>query len=435
MNRLRLLLGWPGPLWVFPAAGALMAAGSFLATNSMLAADYVTWAAVSAAWHESLWIPGSVAAAATAALGATYFPSASPVAAPLRPRVDDGLFLIHGLALAFWLVLGHTFGLVPAHIAAARQATAGALALQDVIVGLAGLVALTLIGFCLGAAVRHWLIAPAVGVLAFAVMGLPHAPLLRPIGLILPVRQFITTPRFELNPATTVFAVVASIGICVLAASLASWAGSRGSVRSNSRPLLTWLAAVAALTAIAFAWRPELYVVDRPVARMCQQVEGTEVCLHAANGPAMARTVDVVGRLRDAGLAPVLRHVTDFAVSDRDIPRAGEAFVNLDPGPLDRRFLAATIPDQVAFLVSEAMTLGACSQPGRTIEGRDIAAVLQGRVLQLAGFEQLANALAPAAPPSGARKLTTMNAEQLVAFVQANHELIRSCQLSAASLA
>ncbi|WP_018728790.1 hypothetical protein [Salinispora oceanensis] len=177
MRRLRLLLGWPGPSWVFPAAGVLMAAASLLATNSLLAADYVTWAAVSAAWHESLWIPGSVAAAAAAALGAAYFPRSSPLAAPLRPRMGDGLFLMHGLALAFWLCLGHATGLVPAHIAAARQATSGALAPSDVIVGLAGLAALTLIGFCLGVALRHWVVAPAVGVLTFAVMGLPNAPL------------------------------------------------------------------------------------------------------------------------------------------------------------------------------------------------------------------------------------------------------------------
>lgn len=434
MSRIRLLLGWPGPLWVFPAAAALMAAGSFLATRRMLAADYVTWAAVSAAWHEQLWIPGSAAAAAAAALGAAYFPSSSPVALPLRPKVAEGLFLTHGLSLAIWLCLGHAVGLVPIEIAAARQATAGALALQDVTVGLAGLVTLTLIGFCLGAAVRHWVIAPAVGLLAFAVMGLPNAPLFAPIGLILPVRQFVTTPRFELNPPTTVFAVVASVALCLLAASLACWARSRGSVRSNGRTLLAWLASVAALAAIAFAWRPELYVVDRPVAQLCRQVEETQVCLHAANAPAMARTVNVVGRLRDAGLAPVLRRVTDFAASDQDTPRPGEAFVNLDPGPLDRRFVAATIPDQVAFLVSEAMTLRACSQPGRTIEGRDIAAVLQGRILQLAGFDQLANTVAPAQPPPAAHKLTTMNAEQLIEFVQTNQQLIRSCLLSPASL-
>lgn len=158
------------------------------------------------------------------------------------------------------------------------------------------------------------------------------------------------------------------------------------------------------------------------------------MCLHAANAPAMVRTIDVVGRLRDAGLAPVLRRVTDYAVSDHDKPSPGEAFVNLDPGPLDRRFVAATIPDQVAFLVSEAMTLSACSQPGRTLEARDIAASLQGRILNLAGFGQLADSVAPAQPPPAAQRLTTMNAEQLIEFVQANQQLIRSCGLSPASL-
>lgn len=434
MNRLRLLFGWPGPRWVYPATGALMAAGSFLATRGTLGSDYVTWSTVADSWHESLWISGSLVAGVAAALGATYFPKGSPVAAPIRPRVDAGLFLIHGLALAVWLCLGHALGLVPVHVAAARQATAGTLALQDVVVGLAGLTTLALIGFCLGAAVRRWVIAPAVAVLAFAVMGLPNEPLFRPIGLLLPVRQWVSTPRFEANPPTAAFAVVASIGICLLVASIAAWAGSRGSVRRQGRPLLMWLAAVVALTAIAFAWRPELVVLDRPVLRVCQQVDGTEVCLHAANQPAMSRTVDVVARLRAAGLSPILRQVTDIAASDHTIPRTGEALIRLDPRPHDRRLLAATIPDQVAFQVSEAATLGGCLQPDQTPDGHDIATVLFARVLQLAGFEHLAGAFGPAEPSPAARKLTTMNAEQIGTFVRTNQESIRSCRLSPATL-
>jgi hypothetical protein len=433
VNRLRLVLGWPGPLWVFPAAGALMAVGTFLATRGVLGSDYVTWSTVATSWHESLWIPGSLEAGVAAALGATYFPKGSPVAAALRPRVGARLFLTHGLSLAVWLCLGHSLGLVPVHLAAARQATAGALAVQDVAVGLAGVATLAVIGFCVGAAVRHWVIAPAVAVLAFAVMGLPNEPLFMPIGLLLPVRQWTpSSPRFETNSATAAFAVVASIGICLLAAAVASWAASRGSVRRQGRPLLTWLAAVGALTAIAFAWRPALTVVDLPVPRVCQQVDGAEVCLHAANQPAMARTVDVVARLRAAGLAPMLYQVTDIAVSDHDTPRTGEALINLDPSPRDRRFIAATVPDQVALQVSEAVMLGGCLRPGQTTESYDIATVLYARILQLAGFDELAGAFGPDEPSPAARKLTVMSAEQVGAFVQTNQELIRSCRLSAA---
>ncbi|MEE6306311.1 hypothetical protein V1634_05630 [Plantactinospora veratri] len=409
-----------------------MATGSFLATRDIAGSDYVTWSAVATSWHESLWISGSLLSGVAAALGATYFPKASPVAAALRPRVAAGLFLVHGLALAVWLCLGHALGLVPVHLAAARQATAGALALQDVVVGLAGVATLAVIGFCVGAAVRHWVIAPAVAVLAFAVMGLPNEPLFMPIGLLLPVRQWTpSSPRFELNPATAAFAVVASIAICLLAASVASWAASRGSVRRQGRSNFTWLAVVGALTAIAFVWRPALTVVDHPVPRVCQQVEGTEVCLHAANEPAMARTVDVVARLRAAGLAPMLHQVTDVGVSDHDIPRNGEALINLDPSPRDRRFLAATIPDQVALQVSEAITLGGCLQPGQGTESYDAATVLYARILQLAGFDDLAGAFGPAEPSPEARKLTAMNAEQVRAFVKTNQELISSCRLSA----
>lgn len=433
MIRLRLLVGWPGPRWVFPATGALMAAGSFLATMPILKSDYVTWSAVASAWHESLWIPGSAAAGVAAALGAMFFPRASPVTAPIRPRVGAGLFGIHGLALAMWLCLGHSLGLAPVHIAAVRQATAGMLAFQDVVVGLAGVTALTMIGFCLGAAVRHWVAAPAVTVLVFAVMGLPHEPIFRPIGLLLPVRQWVSSPRFEMNPATAAFAVVATIGICLLAASVAAWAGSRGSAHRQGRPLLTWLAVVAALVVVVFAWRPELTVVDSPVPRVCQQVEGTQVCLHAANQPAMAATVEVVARLRAAGLSPILYRVTDLAASDRTVPRVGEALIRLDPSPSGPSSLTGTIPEHVAVQVTHAVTLGGCLQPGQTLESYDIATVLYGRVLQLAGFGHLGEAFGPSEPPLAARPITTMNAGQIAVFVATNQELIRSCRLSPAA--
>lgn len=432
MTRLPLLFGWPGPRWLFPASGALMATGSWLATRDVAGSEYVTRSAVSTSWHESLWITGSLVAGAAAALGAMLFPRASPVTAVLRPRVGAGLYLVHGLALALWICLGHAVGLMPIHLAAIRQAGSGMLAPQDVAAGLAGLCALTVLGFGVGAAVRHWVIAPAVAIGTFAVMGLPNEPLFMPIGLLLPMRQWTpSSPRFELNPPTAVFAIIAAIGICLLAAALASWAGSRGSVRRQGRPLLVWLAAVVTLTAIAFAWRPDLTVVDQPVPGVCRQVDATAVCLHAANQPAMARTIDVVTRLRAAGLAPVLRQVTDIALSDHDTPRAGEALIRLDPSPKDRRFVAATISEQVALQVSEALTLTGCIQDGQSSEGYDTATVLYSRILQLAGFDELAGAFGPADPPPAARRLTTMSAEQISAFVETNQELIRSCRLPA----
>lgn len=408
-----------------------MAVGSLLATMEILKSDYVTWFVVTTTWHESLWITGAIAAGGAAALGAAYFPRASPVAAPIRPRVNVGLFLIHGLALALWLCMGHALGLTPIHIAAAREATAGALALQDVVIGLSGLTALTVIGFCIGAAVRHWVIAPAVAVLVFVIMGLPQEPLFRPIGLLLPVRQWSSSARFEVNPPTAVFAVVASVGICLLAASFAAWVGARRTVRRQGMPLFAWLAAVVALVVTAFLWRPELTVVDRPVESVCQDVDDTRVCLHAANQPAMARTVDVVSRLRAAGLSPVLRNVTDFDFSDHDLPQAGEAFVRFDPSPRDRRFSARTISDQVASGVAESFTRDRCS-PDRGNDDHDIATALYLRILKLAGFEEVGEAAVAEPSSVVAQPLATMNSDQLTKFVDTNQELVRSCRLSLA---
>lgn len=431
MNHLRLLCGWPGPSWVFPASGAFMAVGSFLATMKVLDSDYVTWFVVTTAWHESLWSTGAIAAGGAAALGAAYFPKASLAAAPIRPRVNGGLFLIHGLALALWLCMGHALGLTPIHIAAAREATAGALALQGVVIGLSGLTALTVIGFCIGAAVRHWAIAPAVAAFAWAIMYLPYEPLFRPIGLLLPVRQWSSSARFEINPPTAVFAAVASVGICLLAASLAAWAGARRTVRREGKPLFVWLAAVVALVVTAFLWRPEMTVVDRPVGSVCQDVDDTRVCLHAANQPAMAQTAEVVSRIRAAGLSPVLRNVTDFDFSDHRLPLAGEALVKFDPSPRHRRFAARTISDQVALHVTESLTRNRCSLDS----GNDDIAITDAlffRILKLAGFGELAEVMLGEPSSVVAQPLATMSSEQLTKFVDINQELVHSCRLSLA---
>jgi hypothetical protein len=221
VSQARLLSGWPLPRWWPAVVALLVGAVSFSQSRDLLAADWITWAAVSARWHEAVWLSGPVAAAGAATVGVSVFVRSSPVTAPLRPRVTAGLFAAHGLALAGWVCAAHVLALLPVQLAAASRATAGGLHAQDVAIGLGGLIEVTVAGLAVGAAVGHWLAVPAVGLVAFVMMGLPNEPLFRPLGLLEPVRQFVATPRFETSTATTVFTLATFTVVTVAAVQLA----------------------------------------------------------------------------------------------------------------------------------------------------------------------------------------------------------------------
>ena len=94
MTRLSRLSGWPGPQCLFPVMAGAMAVSTFVATRGQLAAAYPLWANVSAAWHESLWMTGAVAAAGAAGVDAdgvagttVGVPAGTIVGAP--PRGSD----------------------------------------------------------------------------------------------------------------------------------------------------------------------------------------------------------------------------------------------------------------------------------------------------------------------------------------------------------
>lgn len=430
----RLLLGWPGPLWLFPAAGALMGLGTFVVTRDLLSYAYPLWSAVSAAWHESLWVTGAAAAGAAAGLSSALFAGNSALTSPLRPRVEPLLFVWHGLALAWWLVVGLALGLAPAEFSAVRGASEGALAWQDVTAGIAGITVLTMLGFCAGAAVKHWVIAPTVAVLALVLSGLTSVALMSPLGLLLPVQQSVASPEFALNLPTTGYRVITAAVLVAAAATLAHGACARGTVRRCGLQLAVWSVAAISLTVVAFAWRPEFYVVARPVHQVCRAIEpAATVCLHPANAPALDEVVSVVSSLRTAGMQPLLTRFTDRAVAERDQPLPGEAILDIDPAPQNPRAAASSIAEQVALSVSDTPR-DSCSPRDDTFVSADVVGALQQRILVLAGFGNLAEFSPTGEQTVAVTVFGRMDSEQVNSFVEAHQDAIRTCQLTAKDL-
>lgn len=245
------------PPWVFPAAALVMAAITFVVNLSLLQSAYPLWYEVSTAWHESLPIPGAILATLAAPIGAALSQKASPVTPSGRPREGARLTLTHAAALGGWAALGHAAGMAPAVIRAVNGATWGTLGWQDVTVGTLGVIMLAVTGYCAGALLRRWLLAPVVGLVVFIALFVPDSPSTRPLGLFSPVRQYVTSTRFELTLGTTVFGVLAMICLALAIAHLVTWARRRQAAYQRTADALLWAGAVLALAVTAFVWRPE----------------------------------------------------------------------------------------------------------------------------------------------------------------------------------
>lgn len=425
----RVLWGWPFPRWVNPAIGIVMATLTFAVNRSLLDAEYVLWAQVSAAWHESLWIPGSILAMMAALVGALLAQSASPVTPGSRPKEGVVIPLIHGGAVGLWAALGHAAGMTPAMVRGARESTWGVLQWQDVVVGGVGVIVLAVVGYCAGLVLRRWVFTPLVGLFVFVILFLPEPPLLRPLGLFVPVRQFQTTPRFELTAATTVFSVVAMATLALAAGHVATWLRRRSAAYQGVGEAVTWMGAVLILGVVAFGWRPEFYTVDRPVPRRCEQSFSVQVCLHAANEAARADITDAMTALQRAGLRPILTRVTDDAVAESDRPGPGEALLDLDPGPFSKRMHLQSVRSLAADRISAWLVSERCRRRP-DVSSVDASQALQVRMLTLAGFDDIVEGYGGGVVGPAAEFFAGMDAAGLTDWVEQHAQQIKTCAIT-----
>ncbi len=411
---------------------------TFMMTRSQLEAEYPRWSDVSSAWHESLWVSGALAATAAALIGALIVPRRSTLSSVVRARFGPSVWLAHAGALSVWVIVGHGLALTPIHVAAVRGATHGMVNGGDIAVGVVGAVMLTVVGYCVGVAVGHPAVAAGVGLMLVGAMGLAEIPVFRPLGLIFPVRQFQASPRFEINPYTVVFAALAAVAVVAAANMGLTWIKARGSVRGFGASTATWALVVGGMVFVAFAWRPELYRVDDPVAVTCEEVNGIMFCFHDANLPAMSETMTTVEALRSAGLGPVLDEVTDEAAADVDRAQPGQVLLWFDPQPRGALMVTNSLQEDVALAVSESMTSQGCvgrlgveaEELGVNADSYELQRELTTRVLQLAGYEDLAGR-AFTHHATQANRFAGFHPDDIARFLTEHRDEVAECTVTA----
>lgn len=440
---MRVGFGWPLGRWVFPSVGALVALTTWLATRALLSAPYQVWATSSGAWHETLWPSGAGLVAIAALLAVLITQRGSAITLPLRARVSPVAVAAHGVSLAGWAVLGHMLGMIPLMVATATTATAGSLRIADVLIGLGGIVQLTTVGFAVGAAVRHWLVVPAAGLVTLEVMGLANAAAWRPLALLQPVQQWQATPRFVPSVWTTLFTVTMCVVATLAGIVLAGYFLNRDSVGRGV--VYGWVAAPLVLTVLAFGWRPEFYRVADQLPAVCGQANGARVCLHQAYAKSFDDVLATTAALQQAGTAPLLTSVLDIhlanyhydsnqVASDRSSP-PGEVLVWIDVVPPPPDTFAPPVPAAAADQITETLFLEGCFKPGIPNRYYDIQQALRLQVLRNAGFEGLAAQLDPAYDEAAVKAVADLSPDQVADVIAQHAQQIRQCRLEITDLA
>jgi len=418
-------MGWPLPRPLLPLLGAAVALGTFASTRDLVLSPYLTWPDASAAWHESLVLPGSLAVGFSAAMAAYLFRRRSPTALPVRPRLGAAAAGWPLAGAACWAMLGHVVGMIPVTALAVDTATWGQLRLVDAAVSLLGLASLVAVGFAGGLAFRTLVVAPFLALMAAIVMILPNSPELRPLALLQPVQQWTATARFVPNPFVVAFSILSSLAIVLAVVGLSE--GLLRGRRSVGAPQLAAVGVPVALVAMAFLWRPELYVDGGRPPRVCTDAGTTTVCLHRAYAKSMPQVVQTVSALRAAGASPLLRRVVDLNLGVPSRTPAGTVSLYLRLTPADPTLITQTIEEQVAEQASAPLQPAGCP-----IRAQDLNGVLRNRLLVDAGFARLADRMSLVVSPSALRAekvVRAMSRRQFVTFVAAQLSDIRQCRL------
>ncbi|RAW15696.1 hypothetical protein [Phytoactinopolyspora halophila] len=408
----------------------VVAVGTALSTQHMLHAPYVTWPEVSTAWHESLRLPGALAAGFSAFAAASIFTSRSPISLPIRPRLGGRAVATHIAGVAVWALIGHVLGMMPVTAYAVGSATWGHLRILDVLVSLAGLALVVASGFVAGVVIRSAKVAPPlVAIAALVIMQLPNNPLLRPLALLQPVQQWTTSDlKFVPNTAVSVFSFIFAV-VGILAAVATADAVLCG-LRRLGPAHIAWALAPLVLATVAFAWRPELYVDSGKRPQVCTSVHDVPVCLHEAHAKSLDTVAETVASLQSAGAEPLINSVTGESVSDVNTSRQGNAVISLNLTPDSPRLAAQTVPEQVAIQVSTAAAVpaGPCSSR----QHHDLGALVRHRILTDAGYGHVADLFTSTFPDlsEAEQVLEEMSSAQFADFVAQRHETIVACQLT-----
>lgn len=420
----RLLLPVPRGLAGVLAAGTAVLV--FAPTLGYLAWPNADWVAVSAESRQALMLAGPWAAA-WSAWCASRFSGPRSILCPASsvragaPVAIKQLRVLVTAALAGWLA-----GLLPAVVATAVEATAGAPDLLVFASAGASLAAFVSLGYTAGVVVPR-AAAPVVSLVVSFV------PVLAADGLgtvVAPVWTFgVVAGQYE-NPVVSSFRALffLSVAICCVLAAADLWRNRSLLPTVPSVRGVAWLALPVALAALApTTAAPVLRQEDPP--RACRQAAGVRVCVHAARSALLLPLADAVTDVAAAsGSAMRPQQVLDAALWERPSPETVVIFPQVQQGD---SWPQAAVQD-IAWQLSGAARCSSAAGSTMRTEPQDLdAAAVSGAVAVW-----LARQAGAAGPPLTGSPDALALAADLAAeepssvrdFLAGHQQLLRSCQ-------
>ena len=268
-------LFWPLPPLLILAPAGLILLSTLAATWSALSYRALDWVHLSGQVGIQARLPVVVAAGAAALVAARFTRPSLVFAQPWQPRLGRDVPLRHAVVVIGWSLGAYLVGLLPLTIAVAAHG-AGTLNPVSVLGSLAGFVALALLGYLCGVAIRGLLAVPvALGVVfVFAALPLVADPwsalsLQLPFAPSLGTRENIALGSYRL-------------GFFLLLATAAAWS-TAWLLRAPRRP---WAPHSMTIIAVVVAAVPPhlhpfpLVVHSEDGDEVCAEHEGIRYCVH-----------------------------------------------------------------------------------------------------------------------------------------------------------
>ncbi|RLV54872.1 hypothetical protein D9V41_13700 [Aeromicrobium phragmitis] len=280
----------------------------------------------------------------------------------------------HVAVLSVAALVGFVAGLTPLWWWTASSATWGAPSIADVLIAVAGIVALNTVMFVLGAMTTRvvWSLLVAVGGALWLLLPIVVD---RALSVVSPAWHWSSHPRFSPNlTVATYFVLFAALVVTVAFV----W-HSRESNRAPRFVAAGGLVGALIMAAYPFAWRPHLYVHRVEAEPTCRVVDGVDICVHPAN----EKAIPVVGRrisaANEAFGVPLVESFLDYSAADVIEFRPGRVLSNIYPADLTEPLDAA--------LVDQASGLLLCHEPGTSDEENiNVAQAISARLGEALGI-------------------------------------------------
>ncbi|SFB63135.1 hypothetical protein SAMN05216266_13331 [Amycolatopsis marina] len=423
---LRSVSGWPlGRLAVLQPSLVIIAV-VLAQTWPRLAWPWQEWIQTSQQFHEQLLLAAPIAAAAGTYYAGRHAAPDRIASQPWAPRAGMPIVLRHLRTLTIAFTISYLLGLLPLVAVTVASADFGGPHVLIMLTGVAGLIAAITVGYLIGVLAGTAWLAPITLVVTFVLMQSPHIE--AALSAVTPVTHVPAALGETESVPLTWYRLGLFTLITVVAAAVAARALARQHRWKVPSPTTTAAAALTALAvAIPLATTPRLVTAEPAHPRLCRDVSGIEVCVHAGHRSQLPEIANAVTRIRQVTGDETweLRRLRDTALATpTEDPRRPEATTGWIPTfPInDSAYYAASA---VAYSLSG---LDNCDigDTGEVSEQFSLAAELGDRLVRDAGY-----GLTPGEPSGRFDEITVT---QLRDWMRHHRETIHACQLTTAQL-